>query len=997
MIRTILFSIVAVSLTTLSHAEDNGIPNDVKNTQNPKDIPPTPKVAVAKFQPPRGFEVSLFAGDPDVAQPISMTFDDRGRLWVAECYSYPNWKKTGRDRILIFEDANGDGTFDKRKVFYDKAYNLTGLEIGYGGVWACCAPHLLFIPDKDRNDIPDGKPEVVLDGWTLKARHNIYNGITWGPDGWLWGRHGIVHDSLVGPPGTPEAKRLRLNCGIWRYHPTLKKLERVTEGTTNPWGLDFDDYGEPFHSNNVIGHLWHCVPGAHFKRMYGRDFNPNIYELIDSTSDHLHWGGGSWTSSRGGKGIHSKAGGGHSHAGAMIYLGDNWPKSHRGHVFICNIHGNRINRDILKRKGCGYVATHAEDFIRADNPWFRGIDIDYGPTGAVYVSDWVDLGECHDKDGVHRRSGRIYHISYGKLKKLEPFDLQKKSDKELVQLQLHPNDWFVRHARRILAERARAGLPMKDARQQLMEMYESHPDVTRKLRALWALNSSGGLTEKWLLSQLSHKNEHVRSWVVRLLCDTSAPSRGAIAQFKRMATDDKSGLVRLYLAAMLQRMPVKDRFPIASVLAAHAEDVKDRFQPLMLWYALEPGVLANRTVALTLAGRAKMPKLRTLIIRRITEGGKESGLNDIIRQLKVAQSPGVQKDILQGMAIGLRGQKQVRMPLGWKEVYPKLSGQKDAELRHLAQSMALTFGDRSVAKELRSIVADRKAPARARTMALKALVRHRVKGLESLLCDLIKDNAIRRDAIGALAAVSSEAAPDAILKAYPSLSGAEKETAIATLASRPSYAMALLQAMENGTVPPRDLSVFAARQIQDLRKKEITAQLQKVWGHLRPAPQAKKQQIEQWKRRLGPEVVARGRLAQGRLVFEKTCAQCHSLYGNGKTIGPDLTGSNRADLHYVLENVIDPGAIIGRDYRLNNIYTGSGRLIAGIITEETDNALTVQTATEQITLSKADIEERNESNVSMMPEGIFEKLTFEQVRDLIRYLQTREQVPLAKE
>src|SRR5262245_47048941 len=164
----------------------DSLPAGVVSTQNPADVPPTPLEALAKFTVPKGFRITLFAGEPDVAQPIAIAFDDRGRLWVAECYSYPGWKADGKDRVLIFEDTDGDGTFDKRTVFLDNLPNLTGLAWGHGGAWLLCAPQLLFVPDRNRDDVPDGKPEVILDGWTLKAKHNIVNGMTWGPDGWLY-------------------------------------------------------------------------------------------------------------------------------------------------------------------------------------------------------------------------------------------------------------------------------------------------------------------------------------------------------------------------------------------------------------------------------------------------------------------------------------------------------------------------------------------------------------------------------------------------------------------------------------------------------------------------------------------------------------------------------------------------------------------------------------------------------------------------------------------
>src|SRR5207248_6874661 len=190
------------------------------------------------------------------------------------------------------------------------------IALGFGGVWLCSTPNLVFIPVRAGEDRPAGPPEVVLDGWNLKeAKHNVFNGLTWGPDGWLWGCNGIQSRSLVGPPRTPKEKRVEINCGVWRYHPTRKVFEAVAHGTTNPWGLDFDDSGEAFITNCVIKHLWHVVPGAHFQRMYGQDSNPYSYGLLESCADHLHWGGGHWTESRGGKGPHDVPGGGHAHVG----------------------------------------------------------------------------------------------------------------------------------------------------------------------------------------------------------------------------------------------------------------------------------------------------------------------------------------------------------------------------------------------------------------------------------------------------------------------------------------------------------------------------------------------------------------------------------------------------------------------------------------------------------------------------------------------------------
>jgi putative membrane-bound dehydrogenase-like protein len=333
------------------------------NTQNASDVLTPPQQSLGMIQLPEGFQATLFAAEPDVQQPISLTFDDRGRLWVAECYTYAenklNYDDQLRDRILIFEDSDGDGKFDKRTIFWDRGNRLTSIAVGFGGVWALCSPKLLFIPDQDGDDKPDGEPVVVLDGWNAgRVRHNIVNGLMWGHDGWLYGRHGIQDYSLVGPPGSPAEKRTRLSCSIWRYHPTRKHFEIVCEGTTNPWGMDFDDNGQMFFINTVIGHLWHIVPGAHFKRMYGEDQNPYVFQLIDQCADHYHWDTGKkWNEAREPIGATDRAGGGHAHCGMMIYLGDNWPSLYRGNVFTVNMLGYRLNRDRLERQGNGYIGT----------------------------------------------------------------------------------------------------------------------------------------------------------------------------------------------------------------------------------------------------------------------------------------------------------------------------------------------------------------------------------------------------------------------------------------------------------------------------------------------------------------------------------------------------------------------------------------------------------------------------------------------------------------
>ena len=592
-----------------------------------------PAEALKAIAVPKGFRVQLAAAEPMVQQPIDMAWDTRGRLWVAECYTYAeretNFEKKLKDRIIILEDTNHDGVFDKRKIFWDGASQLTSIELGFGGVWAACAPNILFLADRNGDDQPDGEPEVILDGFdTDKVRHNIVNGLRWGPDGWLYGRHGILGPgSKVGRPGTPEAKRTHIQCGIWRYHPTRKNFEVVCHGTTNPWGHDWDEHGQLFFINTVIGHLWHAMPGARYQRMYGNHFDKHLYELIQQTADHYHFDVGKekWSDLKktGMTSGTDAAGGGHAHTGMMIYLGDNWPAEYRGNVFTLNLHGLRMNQESLHRQGAGYVGKHAADFMSTSDKWFRGIELSYAPDGSVYVLDWSDIGECHDNDGIHRTSGRIYRISYGKTEAAK-VDLTKWSNEDLAESVGSPNEWYSRQARQLIQQRAAAGQDLTKAALKLMNTYRLTSSIPTALRAMWTLNAIGSADEDWLLEQSNDEREHIRTWAIKLLCDQEALSKKTQKRFIEMGGKDKAGLVQLQLASALQQLPLEDRWPLANALVSQDTFAKDPVFPLLVWYGINPAVTENRNAALKLVAQCKIPKVRQFIARRLAgEAGKE--------------------------------------------------------------------------------------------------------------------------------------------------------------------------------------------------------------------------------------------------------------------------------------------------------------------------------------------------------------------------------------
>ncbi|MGD9632927.1 MAG: PVC-type heme-binding CxxCH protein, partial [Pirellulales bacterium] len=661
----------------LHHERPTAAPDAVAKAPIPQpaldDYPlanvPAAEAAAAMKMPP-GFSAKVFAAEPDVKQPIAMTLDDRGRVWIAEAYEYPNRAPgdKGRDRILIFEDTDGDGRFDNKKVFTEGLNLVSGLEVGFGGVWVGAAPYLMFIPDRDGDDVPDGKPEILLDGWGWQDTHETLNTFNWGPDGWLYGCHGVFTHSRVGKPGTPDNERIPLNAAIWRYHPTRHKFEIFTEGTSNSWGIDFNDWGQMISTACVIPHLYHNIQSGRYQRQAGEHFNPYTYDDIKTIADHLHYVG-AWAHA--GNGRSDEAGGGHAHAGAMIYLGGAWPTEYRNQIFMNNIHGQRLNMDILKPQGSGYVGSHGPDFLLTQDAASQMLNFRYGPDGQVFVIDWYDMQACHDPHAeAHDRSnGRIYKVVYGDVNAKSPrVDLKKKSDLELAELTLNKNDWYVRHARRILQERSGEGKLDGAAIARLIDIAKNNPDETRRLRALWVLHDTNKLTAELIAEKLKDENPYVRGWAIQLALDgDNVEIAKWLPQFTAMAKDDPSPVVRLYLSSAAQKVAPAERWELVENLASHAEDAGDHNLPLMVWYAAEPLAETDpqRALAFGLSCGKTIPKLREFMLRRIASIDSPEALAALVDGLAKSNDSAEQLAILDGIRQALRGQRQVAMPKNW--------------------------------------------------------------------------------------------------------------------------------------------------------------------------------------------------------------------------------------------------------------------------------------------------------------------------------------------
>lgn len=916
-----------LSLLFLAHLSHSADFPALYNSEPGNPSPMSPQEALKALKLPDGFKATLFAAEPDVQNPIAMAWDAKGRMWVAENYTYAERTKrfdlSLKDRVIILEDKDWDGIAETRKVFTEDVQMLTSVEVGRGGVWLMCPPQVLFIPDANGDDIPDGEPQVVIDGFTVAKDnyHNFANGLRFAPDGWLYGRCGHSCPGKLGIPGTPEEQRVPMKGGIWRYHPEKKIVEVLTHGTTNPWGHDWDANGEMFFINTVTGHLWHLIHGAHL--MDSSTLNPLVYEKLDTIADHYHYDrSGKWSDSRDGKA--NSFGGGHAHIGMMIYQADQWPEKHRNKLFTLNMHGRRANVERLERNGSGYVGKHEPDVFLSDDPWFRGIEISTGPDGSGFILDWSDTGECHESTGVHRTSGRIFRISYGEPKKPET-----------------PFAW----------------------------------------RKPWPKADLNG-------------DEHQRALAIRELVQFSPldaiPGPQAHARYPELAFDpakmaaaEKSAFVRLQLASVLQRLPLEKRPALAISLLSHAEDTNDPFLSHMVWYGISP---LKADSLLEIAKACSWPKMTRWIARKLAT--EPEALNAL---LAINSSD----DVLEGMAEAFKGIRKAPKPANWDRiVVPALAGTEPAKAgtTKLIRDLSILFGDGRALDDVKKIALDDNADITARESALKTLIEARPDDLRELCTKLLDVRGLNTTAARGLALFDDPEIGKQLAKSYRKFATSIMDTLVA----RPAFAKAMLAEMAAGRIPRTELSAFHARQIRSFNDEALSKLLVEAWGELRESAADKKQLIEKLKGDLKPEVLKQANLSNGRMLYTAVCGACHMMYGQGGKIGPDLTGSGRASLDYLLENIADPSGVVSADYRMSVLTHKDGRILSGVIAEKSERTLTLRTLTESMTLDRADITKTETSPLSMMPEGLLLAFPPDQVRDLIAYLMHPVQVPLPK-
>ncbi len=1007
---------------------------------------PTPEEARAKMSVPEGYEVRCFAHEPMVQNPVAMTWDHRGRLWIVEAYEYPLGtplpedqrpfggeakddkyhpmpklgEKIPRDRVIILEDTNNDGEADKRTVFVEGLNLASAIICGDNGIYVGQQPHLIHFRDDDGDDKPDAW-RVILTGFGREDTHELVNSFTWGPDGWLYMTHGVFTNSKVRRPGQPEKEGFKFDAGIGRARPTSHEKESSWEfevfadGTSNPWGCDYDAAGNFFVSACVIDHFFHMAPGGIYTRQGGAPENPYAYELLPSIVKHKHFRA--------------------AYAGIQIYQGGLYPADTHGHAFIGNIHDNAIHEEVLTPVGATFKCEPRRDFLRANNGWFRPVSTQTGPDGFLWIMDWCDKYPCYQNakanpEGVDRERGRIWRVLHTGTEKNKPaparenreMDLSQLSKAELLKLFEHSNNWMRRMARRQLIEH-----PELDARESLVELAKSNATVPVRLESIWALAAISNQDYRaieWLAK--NDTEPPLKAWAARLFGQGGHVGHYWLDDL----AENADPAVRLAVCAALRqkrevflttdrKLPSLDSMPrmnwpteLETRLLMTSASAVDKVLPFAIWMAIEPALAGapdqwlNWLAEVAPKSQPLSHSLSHKAMRRLCDTRKGENLNLAVEFCdKISAHDLLLAHALDGL---VKGQESgvIKPTKDASASLAKWRAHSNADIRKHGQTLAVLWGDEAALQETITALRDTTKPEKERVALLQSICKVKSETVKKALLLMLTPQSSPALGVAAIRAAADFGSDDFIapLLGMAQASGSHSDpqargllynAAVEALCSRTPWMHALLDAIGEGKVSATGFPAPVRRALATSQDTATRNHSFKVLGAWQDSSDDVKVLIAKKKQAC---LTGEPDLANGKLIFTATCMVCHEFHGGGQKVGPDLIGSGRSNLDAILANVIDPNQIIGNGYENFTVSTKDGRTLAGRVVEDTPSHVKLLGAGGAAQIVPRDqVATITNTKQSLMPMG-FGNLPDTAFRDLIWYvLAPPEEGPLTKE
>jgi putative membrane-bound dehydrogenase-like protein len=955
--------------------------------------------ALKEFKYPDELKLDLILAEPKVRQPVFMNFDHRGRLWVVQYnqYPYPKGLKVeqldsylrikydkipvpppngtkGADRITIYEDTDGDGSYDKETDAITGLNIVTSVTLGRKKIWVLNPPYLLAYPDHDDDGIPDGKPEVHLEGFGIQDTHAVANSLRWGPDGWLYGAQGSTNTARV---NSAVSKNVAFQGqAIWRYHPETAVFEVFAEGGGNTFYIEIDEKGRLFSGDNGTSRGQYYKQGAYYSRnldKHGPYTNPYTFGYLPNmalTGDNKRF----------------------THAW-IRYQGGSLPTRYNDKMIAINPLQGYVQLTKMSENGSTFSNKDEERIVTTEDNWFRPVDIKSGPDGAIYLADWYDsrLSHAYAQDTWHKTSGRIYRLSSKNAQKALKFDLTTYSGDELIALFSNSNRWFQQESLRILGDRKdKTLLPKLTAL-----LRDSTGQIA--LQALWAINLTGGFNEEIAGLALTHQDPFVRMWGVRLIGDAAKLSDALSEKLIKLAGTERHPEVRSQLASTAKRLPAKTSIPFLDRLIRNEPDANDPDIPLLIWWALESQLDSNMEKISTLFSDESFwdaPLVNKLLsgqlIRRLVMENSAAGYSACIKILKAIPKNEYRGVALNGLQTGMLGVDQGQLP---GELTSLLRSYAANASGGLPTAMLLSQGDSAAFVYATKLILDNRVDTRERIQYIQILGESRTKKSIPLLFKLVESSQtsgpIKQEALRSLQQFEGDEIGEKVIELFLkklNQSRSLQSDAIALLVSRPVWARQLLSSIESGKgIMKSDLNSQMILRLKMIEDPAITSRVEHLWPESKMTTSDEKMERIQAVSAILKK--GQGDVSRGKTLFMNSCGGCHRLFNEGGDIGPDLTGYDRRNINDLLSNTMNPNADIREGYVYYNVTTKDGRVLLAKLVDRSGSTITFRPmGGRDIILSQKQIVKMEAQKTSMMPERLLDVMSDTQLQDLFAYI-----------